>query len=241
VAQFDGNDPYINNLEELEFEEYVNILDEEQAGVQVGVDESVEDVTDEGIEVVTDEGIQAGYDNKNKPYIGLEFRTPEEAYNFYNNYACHVGFSVRKATRAKNSQGVSSIRYVCNKEGFSKYQKKKEMPIGSLTGQKTPEKVKGITRVGCKASIRIKLVQGGIWQVSVFVEDHNHDLIASPSKKRNLRSQKRLTNEDRDIIRNLSSQNVGTSQILEYLAIEHGGKEHLRFKKKRCEQSDCSR
>jgi hypothetical protein len=34
VAQFDGNDPYINNLEELEFEEYVNILDEEQAGVR---------------------------------------------------------------------------------------------------------------------------------------------------------------------------------------------------------------
>jgi hypothetical protein len=30
----------------------------------------------------------------------------------------------------------------------------------------------------------------------------------------------------------LSAQNVGTSQILEYLAIEHGGKEHLRFKKK---------
>jgi hypothetical protein len=34
VAQFDGNDPYINNLEELEFEEYVNILDEEQVGVR---------------------------------------------------------------------------------------------------------------------------------------------------------------------------------------------------------------
>jgi hypothetical protein len=43
---------------------------------------------------------------------------------------------------------------------------------------------------------------------------------------------KRFTNEDRDIIQNLSAQNVGTSQILEYLAIEHGGKEHLRFKKK---------
>jgi hypothetical protein len=57
VAQFDGNDPYINNLKELEFEKYVNILDEEQAGVQVGVDESVEDVTDEGIKVVTNEGI----------------------------------------------------------------------------------------------------------------------------------------------------------------------------------------
>jgi FAR1 DNA-binding domain len=99
------------------------------------------------------------------------------------------------------------------------------MPIGSSTNQRTPEKRKGIIRMGCKASCRIKLVKGDIWQVSVFVEDHNHELIASPSKKRNLRSQKRLTEEDKYIIRNLSAQNVGTSQILEYMAVQYGGKQ----------------
>jgi hypothetical protein len=58
--------------------------------------------------------------------------------------------------------------------------------------------------------------------MSVFVEDHNHELIASPSKKRNLRSQKRLTKEDKDTIRNLSAQTVGTSQIPEYMIVQCG-------------------
>jgi len=175
---------------------------------------------------------EVAVDDKIKPYVGLEFRTPDEAYNFYNNYACHVGFSVRKGSRASSSKGVSSVRFVCHKEGFSNYQKKREMPIGSSTNQRTPEKQKGIIRMGCRASCRIKLVKDDIWQVSVFVEDHNHELIASPSKKRNLRSQKHLTEEDKDTIRNLSAQNVGTSQILEYMAIQYGGKQNLRFKKK---------
>jgi hypothetical protein len=60
-------------------------------------------------------------------------------------------------------------------------------------------------------------VKDNIWQVSVFVEEHKHDLVISPSKKRNLRSQKRLTENNKDTIRNLSAQNVRTSQILEYI------------------------
>jgi hypothetical protein len=67
--------------------------------------------------------------------------------------------------------------------------------------------------------------------VSVFVEEHNHDLVTSPSKKRNLRSQKRLTKDDKDTIRNLNAQNIRTSQILEYMAVQYGGKQNLRFKK----------
>ncbi|XP_078171448.1 protein FAR1-RELATED SEQUENCE 5-like [Carex rostrata] len=41
-----------------------------------------------------------------------------------------------------------------------------------------------------------------------------------------------MTTDDKDVIRNLSAQNVGTSQIMEYLAIQHGGKQNVRFKRK---------
>jgi zinc finger SWIM domain-containing protein 3 len=103
----------------------------------VTVEERVKDLDDENVQVV---GEESASDGENKLYVGLEFRTSDEAYNFYNNYACRVGFSVRKTSRASSSQGVSSIRFTYHKEGFSNYQKKREMSIESSTNQRTPEK-----------------------------------------------------------------------------------------------------
>jgi FAR1 DNA-binding domain len=93
--------------------------------------------------------------------------------------------------------------------------KNMEMPIESLNKQKTPEKEKGFTRVQCKACFRVRLMRHGGWEVSIFEEKHNHPLISSPSKKRNLRSHKGINEGQVDTIQNLSAQNVGTSQILE--------------------------
>ncbi|XP_078171535.1 protein FAR1-RELATED SEQUENCE 5-like [Carex rostrata] len=101
-------------------------------------------------------------DIASKPCVGMEFSTSEKAYTFYNEYACRVGFSVRKATHAKNRHGVSSIRFVCSKEGLSRWHKEKAIPIGSSTNIATPKKEHGVTRIGCKASCRIKLVKSGI-------------------------------------------------------------------------------
>jgi hypothetical protein len=105
------------------------------------------------------------------------------------------------------------------------------MSIGSSNRLKTPKKEKGMSRVGCQASFRIRLVEGGIWEASVFEENRNHPLVISPSKKRNLRSQKHISAEETCIILNLSAQNVGTSQILEFITSHCGGKGNLHFKK----------
>lgn len=154
----------MDNLEDLEFENCI-IKDDEEVVVK-----------------------KAKVDDQITPYLGLEFRTPDEEYTFYNSYACRVGFSVHIASQGNNRNDVLSIRYVCSKEEFSNSQKTKKQPIRNLTTQKTPEKEKGILRVSCKASCRIILIKDGIWQVSIFTENYNHDLITSPSKKRNLRS-----------------------------------------------------
>ncbi|KAJ4764929.1 Protein FAR1-RELATED SEQUENCE 5 [Rhynchospora pubera] len=106
------------------------------------------------------------------------------------------------------------------------------MPIGSVSLDKSPQKVKSITRVGCKASLRVRRLKDGIWQVSVFVEEHNHALITSPSKMRGLRSQKSLSEEVVKMICDLNAQNVEPSKIVEYIASQSGGKQNLRFKKK---------
>jgi zinc finger SWIM domain-containing protein 3 len=166
-----------------------------------------------------------------KPCIGMEFGTSEEAYNFYNTYGGHAGFSVRKNSMIKSRKDVSSVRFVCSKEGLSRRQKAELKELGSPTILRTPEREHGSTRTNCKASLRVKLVKK-IWKVSVFMDEHNHDLVCSPSKKRNLRSQKRISKEDKQIILDLHAQSVGVSKILEYIAKKNGGKRNLFFKKK---------
>jgi FAR1 DNA-binding domain len=104
------------------------------------VEERNEDLYDESVQPVVEEGAP---DGENKSYVDLEFRTPDEAYDLYNNYAGRIGFSVRKASRASSRQGVSSIRFTCHKEGVLNYQKQKEMPIGTYTNQRTSEKQRG--------------------------------------------------------------------------------------------------
>jgi FAR1 DNA-binding domain len=60
--------------------------------------------------------------------------------------------------------------------------------MSKTTNLKTPEREYGTTRTNCKASLRVKLVNEGVWAVSVFIENHNHELLHSPSKIRNMRS-----------------------------------------------------
>jgi FAR1 DNA-binding domain len=60
-----------------------------------------------------------------------------------------------------------------------------EIEVGS--NEKTPEREVSNKRSECKASIQVKLQEDGLWRVSVFQKDHNHELVKStPSKKRNL-------------------------------------------------------
>ncbi|KAJ3698743.1 hypothetical protein LUZ61_002448 [Rhynchospora tenuis] len=157
----------------------------------------------------------------------------EEAYDFYNLYALVKGFSIRWNQKGKSKKGVTHLNIVCSKQGLSKRQKNQGKPVGCSTKVKTPEKVRSSTRTGCKAYMRAKLVNGAIWEVTVFKDEHNHDLAPnSSSKNRILRSHRSLTMEDRDTIKNLSDQNIGPSKILEYLSVLHGGKDNVHFRRK---------
>ncbi|KAJ4807329.1 Protein FAR1-RELATED SEQUENCE 5 [Rhynchospora pubera] len=164
-------------------------------------------------------------------YVGKEFRSDEEAYNFYNLYALIKGFSIRKNQRGTSRKGVSTLRFVCSKQGLSNRQKNEGKPMDCSTKQNTPEKVRSATRTDCLAYMRVKLVEGGIWQVTKFHDEHNHPLAPNtPSKNRNLRSHRCLTIEDIEIIRKFSDQNIGPSKIAEYLATLHGGKKRVLFR-----------
>ncbi|XVF28481.1 hypothetical protein REPUB_Repub15cG0033000 [Reevesia pubescens] len=90
-----------------------------------------------------------------EPCKGLEFKTANEAYEYYQAYAEGTGFRVRigQLFRSKNDGSVTSRRFVCSKEGF-------QHP----------------SRVGCGAFMRIKRKEIGSWIVDRLHKDHNHDL-----------------------------------------------------------------
>ncbi|XP_051117885.1 protein FAR1-RELATED SEQUENCE 5-like [Andrographis paniculata] len=116
------------------------------------------------------------------PKLGMGFDSEDHAYEFYNAYAAHLGFSVRKdyVNRSKKDGSVASRRYTCYREGY-RQNDKRGLKV------KRPRKE---TRVGCMAQLVISRQADGRYRVTHFEEHHNHELVPA-CKVRMLRSQKR--------------------------------------------------
>nr|ABA97760.2 transposon protein, putative, unclassified [Oryza sativa Japonica Group] len=77
------------------------------------------------------------------PKFGMEFKSYEMAYAFYNKYVEHAGFNVRK------SRSRAAYREICcSKEGKNKYR-------GDETKR---ERRRGSARIGCRAYVRVRNV-----------------------------------------------------------------------------------
>ncbi|XLT59359.1 hypothetical protein HN873_051963 [Arachis hypogaea] len=100
----------------------------------------------------------------------LEFRTEDEACQFYNAYSCWHGFVMRKDDVVRDNQGrIISRQLVCNKEGWRN--------MRYLDMDDRSREARSLMRTKCPARLRVKLDYGcGRWKVSCFVESHNHDL-----------------------------------------------------------------
>jgi hypothetical protein len=108
------------------------------------------------------------------PEVGMVFRSEDNAYEMYNTYARITVFSIRKSTTKHRPDSTLYQKFlVCSSEGF-----------GNAS--------KGTTRTGCGARVQFTISKEGIWTVQKVVLEHNHYL-ASPNKKKNLRSQRRVT------------------------------------------------
>ncbi|CAL9198936.1 unnamed protein product [Musa hybrid cultivar] len=118
--------------------------------------------------------------DKLEPRVGMEFDDDEQAYQFYNEYARRVGFSIRKQHLTKNKSGqVTFRRFVCYREGYYRNRPfDKDAKILRTDG-----------RTGCNAHIGIKRLKSGKFCVHRFEPEHNHKL-ASSKKVHLLRSQR---------------------------------------------------
>ncbi|KAL4565569.1 hypothetical protein LXL04_029670 [Taraxacum kok-saghyz] len=108
--------------------------------------------------------------------VGKVFDTPDDAYNYYNDYSFLHGFGIRKDDTIKNPTTNEAYRkmYVCNKEGFKRLEKNDS--IGNEKKQRRD------VRTGCQAMLRIRRQEDGKWMVDSFKDTHNHDKIMTPTK-----------------------------------------------------------
>ncbi|RYQ98503.1 hypothetical protein Ahy_B07g086233 isoform B [Arachis hypogaea] len=155
----------------------------------------------------------------------LEFRTEDEACQFYNAYSCWHGFVMRKDDVVRDNQGrIISRKLVYNKEGW------RNMRYLDLDDRS--REARSLTRTKCPARLRVKLDYGcGRWKVTCFVESHNHDL-TPPQFAHLVPANRRLTVTDKVQVENLHNFGVKTCHIMGYIAFQKGGYRHAGFTRK---------
>ncbi|KAI4998765.1 hypothetical protein ZWY2020_054107 [Hordeum vulgare] len=118
------------------------------------------------------------------PYEGMEFDDEEDAWTFYNLYARRVGFSTRISVmhRSRRDGSIMSRQFVCAKEGFRTYRGKHDAALSPGAGDDAGRgaagrRTRAVTRVGCKAMIRVKKQDAGKWAITKLETAHNHPLV----------------------------------------------------------------
>jgi zinc finger SWIM domain-containing protein 3 len=118
------------------------------------------------------------------PEVGMALDSEDKAYEMYNSYAGKARFSIRKSsTKHRTDNTICQKHIVCSNQGFRK------------NGSSQTD----ITRTGCDARVQFSVSKEGIWTMQKVVLDHNHYL-ASPNKLHKLKSQRRVTEADRQLI-----------------------------------------
>ncbi|KAJ0975898.1 hypothetical protein J5N97_017863 [Dioscorea zingiberensis] len=125
------------------------------------------------------------------PRVDMLFDSENDAYEFYSAYAEKVGFFVRRSTLWTTSKNIVTRRtFVCSREGFR--EKKK--------GSKEVKSPRPETRIGCQASMTIRLTPNGKYRVTEFLPGHNHQLATQTTihmlRAKKMRRKARLARAD---------------------------------------------
>jgi hypothetical protein len=134
------------------------------------------------------------------PIVGMCFDSEKNAYDMYNTYAGQVGSSIRKHdTKRRADKTVYSKQIVCSKQGYGE-----------------TDSSQATTRTGCNARIQFSVSREGMWTVQKVELEHNH-ILASPNKKRMLRSQRQVIEADRQLISQIREVGMKPVQVIEFM------------------------
>ncbi|XP_065876376.1 putative protein FAR1-RELATED SEQUENCE 10 [Euphorbia lathyris] len=150
------------------------------------------------------------------PYVGQIFKSGEDAFEYYSNFARKNGFSIRKA-RSTESQNLGIYRrdFVCYRSGFNQPRKKANV--------EHPRDRKSV-RCGCDAKLYLtKEIVNGVtqWYVSQFSNVHNHELLED-DQVRLLPAYRKIQEADQERILLLSKAGFPVNRIVKVLELEKG-------------------
>ncbi|KAG6572224.1 putative protein FAR1-RELATED SEQUENCE 10, partial [Cucurbita argyrosperma subsp. sororia] len=150
------------------------------------------------------------------PYVGQIFKSDEDAFEYYSNFARKNGFSIRKA-RSTESQNLGVYRrdFVCYRSGYNQPRKKANV--------EHPRERKSV-RCGCDAKLYLtKEIVDGVsqWYVSQFSNVHNHELLED-DQVRLLPAYRKIQEADQERILLLSKAGFPVNRILKVLELEKG-------------------
>lgn len=150
------------------------------------------------------------------PYVGQIFKSDDDAFEYYSNFARKNGFSIRKA-RSTESQNLGIYRrdFVCYRSGFNQPRKKANV--------EHPRERKSV-RCGCDAKLYLtKEIVDGVtqWYVSQFSNVHNHELLED-DQVRLLPAYRKIQEADQERILLLAKAGFPVNRIVKVLELEKG-------------------
>ncbi|KAH7545370.1 hypothetical protein FEM48_Zijuj01G0086400 [Ziziphus jujuba var. spinosa] len=154
------------------------------------------------------------------PYVGMVFKSDDDAFEYYSNFARKNGFSIRKErSRLSPQLGIYKRDFVCYRSGFAPVKKK---PTGEHHRDRKS------VRCGCDAKMYLsKEVVEGVsqWFVVQFSNVHNHELLED-DQVRLLPAYRKIHEADQERILLLSKAGFPIHRIVKVLELEkgiHGG------------------
>nr|AAL75748.1 Hypothetical protein [Oryza sativa Japonica Group]AAP52209.1 hypothetical protein LOC_Os10g06860 [Oryza sativa Japonica Group] len=156
----------------------------------------------------------------------MAFPTYDDAYKFYQTYACHAGFDIKKSRTHKAFHEVC-----CTREG--KHVSK--VTDGDRQWRRPSKKM------GCKAYVKLRhnYDDGKITSVVYDVVElqHNHPLTPSPSAVKHMRAHKNHDDTVMQFVDTMQESHVPQSCIMGVLSDLHGGQENIPFTSRDVENS----
>ncbi|KAH6777273.1 FAR1-related sequence 10 [Perilla frutescens var. hirtella] len=150
------------------------------------------------------------------PYVGMVFKSDDEAFEYYGNFARKNGFSIRKErSRLSPQLGVYKRDFVCYRSGFAPPRKKQ-------AGEHQRERKS--VRCGCDAKMYLskEVVDGDSqWFVVQFSNVHNHELLED-DQVRLLPAYRKIHEADQERILLLSKAGFPIHRIVKVLELEKG-------------------
>uniref|UniRef100_K3ZNJ8 SWIM-type domain-containing protein n=1 Tax=Setaria italica TaxID=4555 RepID=K3ZNJ8_SETIT len=152
-----------------------------------------------------------------KCIVDQTFMREEDFYEFYNDYAYHKGFSIRKG-RVRYKTGTKEViwrRLMCSCEGY------RSVKYFERMDQK--RQPRALTRCGCTARLDVEWSEIiGTWYVKDFVDVHTHAL-AKPEHVFVLRSHRGLNDPQKVEVVELGLGGLRPFQIMDVMEASHGG------------------